>query len=60
MGSMSGESVRLPAVVALLVLTFAGVFVAAATGTAWLMVVAVIGGPIASVTVGLSGVRKEV
>jgi hypothetical protein len=55
---MSAENVRLTAVVALLLVTFAGVFVAAATGTAWLVVVAVIGGPIASVTVDLGGVRR--
>lgn len=56
---MSAENICLTVVVALLVATFAGVFVAAATGAAWLMVVAVIGGPIASVTVGLSGVRRS-
>lgn len=55
---MSAESIRLTAVATLLVLTFAAIFVAAATGAAWLMAVAVIGGPIVSVAVGLSGVRR--
>lgn len=55
---MSAENVRLTAVVALLIATFAGVFVAAATGSAWLMMVAVVGGPIAAVSVGFSGVRR--
>jgi hypothetical protein len=55
---MNAEKIRLAAVAALLALTFAAIWTAAATGSAWLMLAAVIGGPIAAVAVGLSGVRR--